>query len=165
MTVHVEPGLTSPRRGGPSESVHTVLLLEQIQAAKPEAQCATCCCFSPSQAEDRKKKSDSIQPSLQWPAVLGHEAMPHARMGSGSSSSPCTPAPQRAVLVQVRYRCPRWGGESVDGSEAEQRIGNLIPFAPGTNDRGLCKAAQRFLVPTRAAKFYVELYLGAADRG
>ncbi|XP_010168170.1 mitogen-activated protein kinase kinase kinase kinase 4-like, partial [Antrostomus carolinensis] len=52
------------------------------------------------EAEDRQKKSDSIQPSLQWPAVLGHEATPHARMGSGSSSSPCTPAPQRAVLVQ-----------------------------------------------------------------
>ncbi|XP_054695205.1 nik-related protein kinase [Grus americana] len=52
------------------------------------------------EAEDRKKKSDGIQPSLQWPAVLGHEATPHTRMGSGSSSSPCTPAPQRAVLVQ-----------------------------------------------------------------
>ncbi|KAM6381699.1 nik-related protein kinase isoform 3-T3 [Pluvialis apricaria] len=52
------------------------------------------------EAEDRKKKSDSIQPSLQWPAVLGHEATPHTRMGSGSSSSPCTPAPQRAMLVQ-----------------------------------------------------------------
>ncbi|KAM6116969.1 nik-related protein kinase [Pterocles gutturalis] len=52
------------------------------------------------EAEDRKKTSDSIQPSLQWPAVLGHDATPHTRMGSGSSSSPCTPAPQRAVLVQ-----------------------------------------------------------------
>ncbi|XP_062469277.1 nik-related protein kinase isoform X2 [Pezoporus occidentalis] len=52
------------------------------------------------EAEDRRKLSDSIQPSLQWSAVLGHEAMPHTRMGSGSSSSPCTPAPQRAVLVQ-----------------------------------------------------------------
>ncbi|KAM8997602.1 nik-related protein kinase isoform 1-T1 [Ara ararauna] len=52
------------------------------------------------EAEDRKKLSDSIQPSLQWPAVLGHEATPHTRMGSGSSSSPCTPAPQRAMLVQ-----------------------------------------------------------------
>ncbi|KAM6300060.1 nik-related protein kinase [Aegotheles albertisi] len=52
------------------------------------------------EAEDRKKRSDSILPSLQLPAVLGHEATPHTRMGSGSSSSPCTPAPQRAVLVQ-----------------------------------------------------------------
>ncbi|XP_010184099.1 PREDICTED: mitogen-activated protein kinase kinase kinase kinase 4-like, partial [Mesitornis unicolor] len=51
-------------------------------------------------AEDQRKKSDSIQPSLQWPSVLGHEAAPHTRMGSGSSSSPCTPAPQRAMLVQ-----------------------------------------------------------------
>ncbi|KAJ7401294.1 Nik related kinase [Pitangus sulphuratus] len=52
------------------------------------------------EAEDRIKKSDAIQPSLQWPAALGHEATPHSRMGSGSSSSPCTPAPQRAVVVQ-----------------------------------------------------------------
>ncbi|XP_065545926.1 nik-related protein kinase isoform X3 [Lathamus discolor] len=52
------------------------------------------------EAEDQRKLSDSIQPSLQWPAVLGHEATPHTRMGSGSSSSPCTPAPQRAMLVQ-----------------------------------------------------------------
>lgn len=145
--------------------MRTVLLLENIQTAKPKAQCATCCCFSPSQAEDRKKKSDSIQPSLQWPVVLGHEATPHTRMGSGSSSSPCTPAPQRAMLVQVRYCCPRWGGESMGGSQAEQHIGNLIPFAPGTNDWGLCKPAQRFLVPPHAAKFYVELYLGIADQG
>ncbi|XP_053931871.1 nik-related protein kinase isoform X1 [Cuculus canorus] len=57
-------------------------------------------CSTSKEAEDRKKKGDSIQPSLQWPAVLGHEATPHTRMGSGSSSSPCTPAPQRAVLVQ-----------------------------------------------------------------
>ncbi|KAK2528940.1 Nrk [Columba guinea] len=52
------------------------------------------------EGEDRKKESDGIQAALQWPAVLGHEAAPHTRMGSGSSSSPCTPAPQRAVLVQ-----------------------------------------------------------------
>ncbi|KAM9373605.1 nik-related protein kinase [Phaethornis superciliosus] len=47
------------------------------------------------EAEDRKKRSDSIQAAL-----LGQEPTPHTRMGSGSSSSPCTPAPQRAVLVQ-----------------------------------------------------------------
>ncbi|XP_009869221.1 PREDICTED: mitogen-activated protein kinase kinase kinase kinase 4-like, partial [Apaloderma vittatum] len=52
------------------------------------------------EAEDRRKKSDSAQPSLQWPAALGHEATPHARVGSGSSSSPCTPAPQRAMFIQ-----------------------------------------------------------------
>ncbi|XP_064526020.1 mitogen-activated protein kinase kinase kinase kinase 4-like isoform X4 [Pseudopipra pipra] len=52
------------------------------------------------EAEDRIKKSDATQPSLQWPAALGHEATPHSRMGSGSSSSPCTPAPQRAMVVQ-----------------------------------------------------------------
>ncbi|XP_067160318.1 nik-related protein kinase isoform X1 [Apteryx mantelli] len=60
------------------------------------------------EAEDRRKKSDSIQPSLQWSVVLGHEATPHTRMGSGSSSSPCTPAMQRAVLVQCEnFRASR----------------------------------------------------------
>lgn len=116
IMVHIVPRLTSPQWGGPWELMRAVLLVENVQAAKPEAQCATCCCFPPSQAEDQKKRSDSIQPSLQWPAVLGHEATPHTRMGSGSSSSPCTPAPQRAMLVQVRYCCPRRGGESMGGS-------------------------------------------------
>lgn len=52
------------------------------------------------EVEGRRKRSDGIQPALQWPAALGHDAMPQARVGSGSSSSPCTPALQRAVLVQ-----------------------------------------------------------------
>lgn len=74
----------------------------QHPACKPGALCAMCRCFCPSQAEDRAKKSESSQPSLQWPTALGHEATPQPRMGSGSSSSPCTPAPQRALVVQVR---------------------------------------------------------------
>lgn len=55
------------------------------------------------QAEEQAKHSDGVQPLL-WPAALGHEATAQPRMGSGSSSSPCTPAPQRALLVQV-LRC------------------------------------------------------------
>ncbi|KAL9837431.1 nik-related protein kinase isoform 1-T1 [Geothlypis trichas] len=51
------------------------------------------------EAEERAKHSDGVQPLL-WPAALGHEATAQPRMGSGSSSSPCTPAPQRALLVQ-----------------------------------------------------------------
>ncbi|EOB00645.1 Mitogen-activated protein kinase kinase kinase kinase 4, partial [Anas platyrhynchos] len=57
------------------------------------------------EAEDRRKRSDGTQPSLQWPVVLGHDITPQARVGSGSSSSPCTPALQRAVVVQVWYFC------------------------------------------------------------
>ncbi|NWW38744.1 TNIK kinase, partial [Panurus biarmicus] len=52
------------------------------------------------EAEDQAKRSDSIQPSLQWPAVLGHETTQQPRMGSRSSSSPRTPVPQRALVVQ-----------------------------------------------------------------
>ncbi|NP_001026297.1 nik-related protein kinase [Gallus gallus] len=52
------------------------------------------------EAEGQRKRSDGIQPALQWPAALGHDVMPQAKVGSGSSSSPCTPALQRAVLVQ-----------------------------------------------------------------
>ncbi|XP_071425737.1 nik-related protein kinase isoform X3 [Pithys albifrons albifrons] len=52
------------------------------------------------EAEDQVQKCDALQPSLQWSAALGHEPTPHSRMRSGSSSSPCTPAPQRAMVVQ-----------------------------------------------------------------
>lgn len=97
----------SPWWEGPSEVVCSVL---PLTACSPQtgALCAMCCCFCPSQAEDRSKKSDSMQPSL-WPAALGHEATAQPRMGSGSSSSPCTPAPQRALLVQVLHSLGRAG--------------------------------------------------------
>nr|XP_060612601.1 mitogen-activated protein kinase kinase kinase kinase 4-like [Anolis sagrei ordinatus] len=53
------------------------------------------------ETESKWKKSDSVQGDLSWAAVLGNEDSSHARLGSGSSSSPCTPALQRAVISQV----------------------------------------------------------------
>ncbi|KAJ6663234.1 hypothetical protein lerEdw1_010370, partial [Lerista edwardsae] len=50
--------------------------------------------------ENLRKKSDCIQADLNWAAVLGRETPSQGRLGSGSSSSPCTPAMQRAVLAQ-----------------------------------------------------------------
>nr|XP_009670313.1 PREDICTED: nik-related protein kinase isoform X2 [Struthio camelus australis] len=82
------------------------------------------------EVEDRKKKSDSIQPSLQWSAALGHEATPHARMGSGSSSSPCTPAMQRAVLVQCEnFRASR---DAYHSSSLSDMV--TTPVSPGQDD-------------------------------
>ncbi|XP_042335439.1 mitogen-activated protein kinase kinase kinase kinase 4-like [Sceloporus undulatus] len=53
------------------------------------------------ETENKCKKSDHLQTDLNWAAVLGHEhATSHGRLGSGSSSSPCTPALQRAVMSQ-----------------------------------------------------------------
>lgn len=136
--------------------------VRQHPAHRPGALCAMCCCFCPSQAEDRAQKSESIQPSLQWPPALGHEAAPQARMGSGSSSSPCTPAPQRALLVQVLL--PSRGGSRQD--QIRNRIQPLeTEFPSGTNGWGLCKPAPRFCGATSAAEFYVELHLSTADQG
>ncbi|XP_044283140.1 nik-related protein kinase isoform X2 [Varanus komodoensis] len=50
--------------------------------------------------ESKHKKSDNVQTDLSWAAVLGHDVASHGRLGSGSSSSPCTPALQRAVMAQ-----------------------------------------------------------------
>lgn len=50
--------------------------------------------------ESKQKKNDNVQADLDWAAVLGRDTPSHGRLGSGSSSSPCTPALQRAVLVQ-----------------------------------------------------------------
>lgn len=154
VMVHIVSGLTS-RDGKVHQESCCCWRTSRLQSLRLCVQHAAH--FSPSQADDRKKESDGTQAALQWPAVLGHEAAPHARTGSGSSSSPCTPAPQRAVLAQVRCCCPGWGGGNTGGSE--------VVFALGTSDWGLCKPAQRFLVPPLAAKFYMELYLGTADQG
>ncbi|XP_062440984.1 nik-related protein kinase isoform X2 [Rhea pennata] len=82
------------------------------------------------EAEDRKKKSDGMQPSLQWSAVLGHEATPHAKMGSGSSSSPCTPAMQRVVLVQCEnFRASR---DAFHSSSLSDMV--TTPVSPGQDD-------------------------------
>ncbi|KAM8800190.1 nik-related protein kinase [Eudromia elegans] len=82
------------------------------------------------EAEERIKKSDGVQPPLQWSAVLGHEAAPHARMGSGSSSSPCTPAMQRAVLVQCEnFRASR---DAYHSSSLSDMV--TTPVNPGQDD-------------------------------
>ncbi|XP_032084459.1 nik-related protein kinase [Thamnophis elegans] len=47
-----------------------------------------------------QKSSYGVQPDFNWTAVLSQETTPHGRLGSGSSSSPCTPALQRAVGAQ-----------------------------------------------------------------
>ncbi|XP_026558658.1 nik-related protein kinase isoform X2 [Pseudonaja textilis] len=52
------------------------------------------------EAEKKLQKSYGVQPDFSWSAALGQETNPHARLGSGSSSSPCTPALQRAAVAQ-----------------------------------------------------------------
>lgn len=126
-----------------------------------EAECTTRLFLSPLQAEDRRKRSDGIQPALQWPAALGHDAMPQAKVGSGSSSSPCTPALQRAVLVQVwcEYQC---------GITALMRGGRCLSRkVPGSlqschNRWRPMRACLRFSVLPCAAKLQVEFYLCVA---
>uniref|UniRef100_A0A8C3B9B1 non-specific serine/threonine protein kinase n=1 Tax=Cairina moschata TaxID=8855 RepID=A0A8C3B9B1_CAIMO len=82
------------------------------------------------EAEDRRKRSDSTQPSLQWPVVLGHDIAPQARVGSGSSSSPCTPALQRAVVVQCdNFRASKDAYHSSSLSDMA-----TIPVSPGQDD-------------------------------
>ncbi|XP_023781937.1 mitogen-activated protein kinase kinase kinase kinase 4-like [Cyanistes caeruleus] len=84
------------------------------------------------EAEDQRgaKKSDSIHPSLQWPVALGHEASPQPRMGSGSSSSPCTPAPQRALVVQCdSFRASK---DVYHSSSLSDMV--TAPLSPGQDD-------------------------------
>ncbi|XP_060537631.1 nik-related protein kinase [Pantherophis guttatus] len=52
------------------------------------------------EAEKQLQKSYGVQPDFNRTAVLGQETTPHGRLGSGSSSTPCTPALQRAVVAQ-----------------------------------------------------------------
>ncbi|EMP35387.1 Mitogen-activated protein kinase kinase kinase kinase 4 [Chelonia mydas] len=82
------------------------------------------------QAEDRKKKNDGIQTHLSWAAVLGHEATPHTRLGSGSSSSPCTPALQRAVLAQSENL--RTSRDVYHSSSLSDMV--ITPLSPGQDD-------------------------------
>ncbi|KAL7979520.1 hypothetical protein Chor_004678 [Crotalus horridus] len=60
------------------------------------------------EAEKKLTKSNGVQPDLSWTAVLGQETTPHGRLGSDSSSSPCTPALQRAVVAQNENLRTNW---------------------------------------------------------
>uniref|UniRef100_A0A674KJL2 non-specific serine/threonine protein kinase n=1 Tax=Terrapene triunguis TaxID=2587831 RepID=A0A674KJL2_9SAUR len=82
------------------------------------------------EAEDRKKKNDGMQTHLNWAAVLGHEATPHTRLGSGSSSSPCTPALQRAVLAQSENL--RTSRDVYHSSSLSDMV--ITPTSPGQDD-------------------------------
>uniref|UniRef100_A0A8D0H9D4 non-specific serine/threonine protein kinase n=1 Tax=Sphenodon punctatus TaxID=8508 RepID=A0A8D0H9D4_SPHPU len=79
--------------------------------------------------EDKRKKSDSSQDHLNWALILGHEAT-HPRLSSGSSSSPCTPALQRAVLSQnENLRSSRDTCHSSSLSDVA-----ITPLSPGQDD-------------------------------
>ncbi|XP_030065885.1 nik-related protein kinase isoform X2 [Microcaecilia unicolor] len=81
------------------------------------------------EAEDRQTKTDVAQTILHW-AGLGHQAVPHSRLGSGSSSSPCTPALHRAVLSQSEnFRSSRDAHHSSSLSDMA-----LTPLSPGLGD-------------------------------
>uniref|UniRef100_A0A8C0QJ24 non-specific serine/threonine protein kinase n=1 Tax=Chelonoidis abingdonii TaxID=106734 RepID=A0A8C0QJ24_CHEAB len=80
--------------------------------------------------EDRKKKNDGLQTHLNWTAVLGHKVTPHTRLGSGSSSSPCTPALQRAVLAQSENL--RTSRDVYHSSSLSDMV--ITPMSPGQDD-------------------------------
>nr|XP_033802016.1 nik-related protein kinase isoform X2 [Geotrypetes seraphini] len=81
------------------------------------------------EAEDRQMKTDVAQINLHW-VGLGHQAVPHNRLGSGSSSSPCTPALHRAVLNQnENFRSSREAHHSSSLSDMA-----LTPLCPGPGD-------------------------------
>ncbi|XP_072837500.2 nik-related protein kinase isoform X1 [Pogona vitticeps] len=52
------------------------------------------------ESENKHKKRESGQTDLAWAPLVGRDANSHGRLGSGSSSSPCTPALQRAAMSQ-----------------------------------------------------------------
>ncbi|XP_039768288.1 nik-related protein kinase isoform X3 [Ornithorhynchus anatinus] len=82
------------------------------------------------EADEKKKKNDGAQTPLNWSLVLGHEAMPHSRLGSGSSSSPCTPALQRAMLAQNENL--RTSRDSYHSSSLSDMA--ILPLSPGQNE-------------------------------
>ncbi|KAH1165709.1 nik-related protein kinase [Mauremys mutica] len=112
------------------------------------------------EAEDRKKKNDGLQTHLNWAAVLGHEATPHTRLGSGSSSSPCTPALQRAVLAQSENL--RTSRDVYHSSSLSDMV--ITPVSPGQDDVfwSICQnEEQPPKVPERTtSKFYSRDHLG-----
>uniref|UniRef100_A0A8C3ST20 non-specific serine/threonine protein kinase n=1 Tax=Chelydra serpentina TaxID=8475 RepID=A0A8C3ST20_CHESE len=112
------------------------------------------------EAEDRKKKNDGMQTHLNWAAVLGHEATPHTRLGSGTSSSPCTPSLQRAVLAQSENL--RISRDVYHSSSLSDMV--ITPVSPGQDDVfwSVCQnEEQPPKVPERTtSKFYSRDHLG-----
>ncbi|XP_069468828.1 nik-related protein kinase isoform X3 [Ambystoma mexicanum] len=86
---------------------------------------------SAKELEDRKKKPDGAQTNLNlnWLSI-GQHALPHLRLGSGSSSSPCTPALQRAVVIQNENL--RASKDVHHSSSLSDMI--ISPLTPGQDD-------------------------------
>ncbi|XP_062997914.1 nik-related protein kinase [Elgaria multicarinata webbii] len=85
----------------------------------------------PSKAVDSKrKKSDSVQTDLSWAAILGGEAASPGRLGSGSSSSPCTPALQRAAMAQNENL---WSSREMYHSSSLSDVA-VTPLSPGQDE-------------------------------
>ncbi|XP_075797231.1 nik-related protein kinase isoform X2 [Pelodiscus sinensis] len=108
------------------------------------------------EAEDRKKKNEGVKAPLHRVAVHDHEATPHARLGSGSSSSPCTPALQRAVLAQSENL--RTSRDICHSSSLSDMVGT--PMSLGQDDV-FWSEEQPPKVPERTtSKFYSRDHLG-----
>ncbi|XP_018085405.1 mitogen-activated protein kinase kinase kinase kinase 4 isoform X1 [Xenopus laevis] len=74
-----------------------------------------------------KKKTCADQSNMKWP-ILMHPA--HTRLGSGSSSSPCTPALPRAVLPENQNL--RSSRDNHYSSSLSDMV--ITPLTPGTDD-------------------------------
>ncbi|KAH0630842.1 hypothetical protein JD844_004141 [Phrynosoma platyrhinos] len=112
------------------------------------------------ETESKCKKSDSLHTDLNWTAVLGHDATSHGRLGSGSSSSPCTPALQRAVMSQnENLRTSRDMYHSSSLSDVA-----VTPISPSQDDVfwNICQPEEQPpKVPQRTtSKFYNRDHLG-----
>ncbi|XP_032993318.1 nik-related protein kinase isoform X2 [Lacerta agilis] len=112
------------------------------------------------ETESKCEKSDSIQTDLNWAAVLGHDATSHGRLGSGSNSSPCTPALQRAVMAQSEnLRASRDMYHSSSLSDVA-----VIPASPSQDDVfwSICQSEEQPpKVPERTtSKIYTRDHLG-----
>ncbi|XP_061454971.1 nik-related protein kinase [Rhineura floridana] len=111
--------------------------------------------------ENKHKKSDSIQTDLKWAAVLGRDhTTSHGRQGSGSSSSPCTPALQRAVMAQnENLRTSRDMYHSSSLSDVA-----VTPLSPSQDEVfwSICQTEEQPpKVPERTtSKFYTSDHLG-----
>ncbi|KAM9324037.1 nik-related protein kinase [Gastrophryne carolinensis] len=99
-----------------------------------------------------RKIPSSEQNSHKWPGYI-HQA--HSRLGSGSSSSPCTPALPRAILENQNLRSSR--DNHYSSSLSDMIIG---PLSPGKDDvfwGSIQAEEQPPKVPERTtSKFYLD---------